>query len=76
MNKGNGFSMYNRHSYLNTQILQFHQNVDKTLNKFNIAIKVSSMISSSSLYSIYLSFKILNKRSTLNIFVSFTSIKI
>jgi hypothetical protein len=48
----------------------------KTTISIQQCLTVSSMISSSSLYSIYLSFKILNKRSTLKIFVSLTSIKI
>lgn len=39
MRKGNAFSMYNRHSYLNNQIKIFHDLVLKTINKYRIDLK-------------------------------------
>jgi tetratricopeptide (TPR) repeat protein len=39
MRKGNNFSIYNRNTYLNKQILLFHELVTKTLNKYNTDIK-------------------------------------
>jgi hypothetical protein len=39
MRKGNNFSIYNRNTYLNNQILQFHDLVAKTINKYNTDIR-------------------------------------
>jgi prefoldin subunit 5 len=39
MRKGNSFSMYNRHTYLNNQIQIFYELVMKTINKFKVDIR-------------------------------------
>ena len=36
MRKGTDFSMYNRHTYLNNQILLFYQMVNKTLSSYSV----------------------------------------
>lgn len=37
--KGNSFSMYNRHTYLNNQINIFHELVVKTINKYKVDLR-------------------------------------
>jgi hypothetical protein len=39
MRKGTNFTIYNRHTYLNNQIFQFHKIITKTLDKFKSDIK-------------------------------------
>ena len=39
MKKGNKFSIYNRHTYLNRQIEEFYGTVKKTLGKYNTDVK-------------------------------------
>jgi hypothetical protein len=40
MRKGNSFSIYNRHTYLNNQILNFYKTLQKTMNRFKVDIKM------------------------------------
>jgi hypothetical protein len=40
MRKGNCFSIYNRHTYLNNQIMQFYASVRKTLDHYKVDIKM------------------------------------
>ena len=52
MRKGNSFSIYNRHTYLNNQILHFHKNVKKTLDKYKVDIKnLTNQIAETKLWS-------------------------
>ena len=39
MKKGNKFSIYNRHTYLNRQIMEFYETVKKTLGKYQTDVK-------------------------------------
>ena len=39
MRKGNCFSIYNRHTFLNGQVLQFYKTVQKTMGKYQVDLK-------------------------------------